>query len=80
MTVDMTEDAFTVAGTVVGMTCQHCVASVVDEVRALPEVRRVSLDLPSGRLSLSAERPIDRVALRDAVAEAGYRLVLADGG
>ena len=56
--------------TVTGMTCQHCVASVTEEVTDLPGVAEVDVDLATGRLhvvgdGLSAER------VQAAVAEAG---------
>ncbi|WP_028936299.1 heavy-metal-associated domain-containing protein [Pseudonocardia spinosispora] len=73
----MSEATFTAVGTVVGMTCQHCVASVVEGVRSLSDVRQVSIDLPSGQLSLTTEQPIDRAALCRAVADVGYELVLS---
>jgi copper chaperone len=73
----MSVETFVEVGRVNGMTCQHCVASVTEEVEGIPGTRRVRLDLRSGRLSLSADRRIDPSELRRAVAEAGYQLVLA---
>lgn len=72
----MTDGTFTAVGTVVGMTCQHCVASVLEGVRTLSDVQQVSVDLPSGQLRLTTEYPIDRAALCRAVADVGYQLVL----
>ena len=67
----MISETFTVAG----MTCQHCVAAVTDEVAALPGVREVAIDLPTGALTLTTERPVDPTALWSAVDEAGYQLM-----
>ncbi|RRO20362.1 copper chaperone [Saccharopolyspora rhizosphaerae] len=55
-----------------GMTCQHCVASVTEEVGALDGVTDVKVDLPSGAVTVvgSAEES----AVRAAVEEAGYEL------
>ena len=55
---------------VTGMTCQHCVASVTEEVGELAGVVAVAVDLASGRLQVTGSdvRP-DQV--RAAVAEAG---------
>jgi copper chaperone CopZ len=60
--------------TVTGMTCGHCVSSVTEEVRAVPGVATVEVDLASGLLRVSAESP-DDAAILAAVAEAGYSAV-----
>jgi copper chaperone len=57
--------------TVTGMSCAHCVASVREEVGALPGVTEIDVDLATGRLTV-AGRAIDDAAVRAAVAEAGY--------
>jgi copper chaperone len=56
---------------VVGMTCSHCEAAVVDEVGALRGVTSVDVDLGSGRLTVHGER-VEDDAVAAAVAEAGY--------
>jgi copper chaperone len=59
--------------TVVGMTCEHCVRSVSEEVGAIPGVSDLSVDLATGALSVTTEaEPVDDAAVRDAVVEAGY--------
>jgi copper chaperone CopZ len=60
--------------TVVGMTCGHCVSSVTEEVSTVPGVSDVSLDLATGRLTVSSGTTIDTDAIRGAVEEAGYQL------
>jgi copper ion binding protein len=56
---------------VAGMTCQHCVASVTEEVGELDGVRSVDVDLGSGRLQVTGQDvSVDQV--QAAVAEAGY--------
>jgi copper chaperone len=64
----------TFTGTVTGMTCGHCVASVTEEVTALPGVTEVVVDLASGSLTVSSAEPLDETAVRAAVEEAGYQL------
>ena len=64
----------TFTGTVTGMTCGHCVASVTEEVTELPGVSDVVVDLSSGSLTVTSEAPLDEAAVRAAVAEAGYQL------
>jgi len=61
--------------TVSGMTCEHCVQSVSSEVRQVPGVSGVSVDLASGRVTVTSERPVDDAAIRAALDEAGYQLV-----
>lgn len=56
-----------------GMTCEHCVRSVTEEVSEVPGVAGVEVDLASGRLVVEGDAPVD--ALRAAVGEAGYTLV-----
>jgi copper chaperone len=63
------------AWTVTGMTCEHCVASVTEEVSELPGVTGVEVILESGTLTVEAEQPLTDDAVRGAVEEAGYSLV-----
>ena len=61
--------------TVSGMTCQHCVMSVTEEVAEIPGVRAVDVDLAAGSLTVTSEGSADTTAIRAAVEEAGYELV-----
>ena len=61
-------------GTVTGMTCGHCVASVTEEVQELPGVTDVVVDLASGSLTVTSAEPLDEAVVRTAVADAGYQL------
>ena len=58
--------------TVHGMTCDHCVLSVTEEVAEVTGVRGVDVDLASGRLVVRGDADDD--AIRGAVAEAGYEV------
>ncbi|WP_328340578.1 heavy-metal-associated domain-containing protein [Micromonospora sp. NBC_00421] len=60
-----------------GMTCGHCVNAVSGEVGALDGVTDVQVDLSSGRVAVTSDRPLDTEAVRAAVDEAGYDLVEA---
>lgn len=60
--------------TVSGMTCEHCVGAVRDEVSRIPGVTDVRVDLSSGRVMVESETPIDLEAVRASVDEAGYEL------
>ena len=59
----------TLGFTVTGMTCQHCVASVTEEVTELSGVTEVDVDLASGRLHVVGDVTPEQV--RAAVAAAG---------
>lgn len=60
--------------TVTGMTCQHCVASVTEEVAEIDGVTDVVVDLESGALTVTSDQPLPDDAVRAAVEEAGYAL------
>jgi copper chaperone CopZ len=65
---------------VTGMTCGHCVASVESELRAVPGVTDVSVDLVAGGTStvtVTSAQPLTRDAVAEAVDEAGYALASA---
>ena len=59
--------------TVVGMTCDHCVLSVHEEVSDVDGVDVVTVELTSGRLQVRGENVPD-TAVRGAVADAGYQV------
>ncbi len=59
--------------TVRGMTCEHCVLSVREEVAEVAGVERVDVALADGRLSVAGEGFTDD-AVAEAVAEAGYEV------
>ena len=59
--------------TVTGMTCEHCVRSVTEEVGAIDGVTDLQIDLVTGSLAVTtADAPVDDAAVCDAVSEAGY--------
>jgi copper chaperone len=60
---------------VTGMTCDHCVRAVTEEVSKLAGVNNVDVDLASGTMTVSSDTPLPEGALRAAVDEAGYELV-----
>jgi copper chaperone len=66
-------DAERLTYTVTGMTCEHCVAAVGEEVGALPGVSDVNVELASGALVVNGS-DLDGDAVRGAVEEAGYSL------
>jgi copper chaperone CopZ len=59
--------------TVSGMTCEHCVRSVDEEVSGVPGVTAVAVELASGRLIVTGSGFSDD-DVRAALEEAGYTL------
>lgn len=70
----MSNDLSTVY-TVVGMTCDHCVRSVTQEISRLPGVTAVDVELASGTVTVTGRSAADADAVTAAVAEAGYEVV-----
>jgi copper chaperone CopZ len=60
--------------TVTGMTCDHCVSSVTEEISALPGVTSVDVDLATGTVVIDSTTDLDPSAVEGAVEEAGYSL------
>jgi copper ion binding protein len=59
---------------VTGMTCDHCVSAVTSELTQLTGVREVSVDLPTGGVTVTSDAPLPVDQVRQAVDEAGYEL------
>lgn len=70
MVCAMSEQTYTVAG----MTCDHCVKAVTEELAQLAGVTAVKVDLSSARATVTSERPLDDAEVRAAVEEAGYEV------
>ncbi len=60
---------------VTGMTCAHCERAVVQEIAAVEGVGSVTVDLPTGTVTVVATKPVDRAEIAVAIDEAGYALV-----
>lgn len=52
------------------MTCGHCVRTVTQTLQKLDPQARVDIDLPSQRVRIETEQPLEVV--RQALAEEGY--------
>lgn len=59
---------------VTGMTCDHCVRSVTEEIGGIDGVTGVVVDLPTGGVTVRSSRDVDVADVRGAVEEAGYEL------
>ena len=62
---------------VAGMHCQHCAASVTEEVSAISGVTDAKVDLDSGQLIVISDSEIPFESIAAAVDEAGYRVASA---
>ena len=60
--------------TVTGMTCDHCVSAVTQELSDITGVTKVSIDLASGQVTVESDAALDQAAVVAAVDEAGYAL------
>lgn len=60
--------------TVAGMTCAGCASSVRAELKAIPGVVDVAIDLSNGTVTIDSDPPVDHAAVKAAVEEAGYQL------
>ena len=60
---------------VAGMSCEHCVRAVSEELARLPGVRTVDVDLETGGVTVTSDTQLDDAAVSAAVDEAGYELV-----
>ena len=61
--------------TVPGLTRAHCRGAVTEEIAAVDGVASVAVDLATGTVTVTADRPVDRADISAAVDEAGYALV-----
>lgn len=59
---------------VTGVTCGHCVASVTEEITKIDGITAVAVDLPTGAVTVTSDRPVDDSQIRTALEEAGYQL------
>ena len=60
---------------VTGMTCDHCVRAVTEEVSKLPGVSDVTVDLAAGTVTIASDTSLEQGAVRAAIDEAGYHVV-----
>lgn len=59
---------------VVGMTCDHCVRAVTEEVTAIEGVSQVVVHLLAGQVRVTSHETVPVTKIREAVEEAGYAL------
>ena len=57
-----------------GMTCGHCINSVTEELSKINGVKKVEVDLDSGKVDIDSNEEISKVKIEEAIKEAGYEL------
>ena len=57
-----------------GMTCDHCKNAVTKELSKLNDVKKVDVDLTSGKVQIVVDKEIERLRIEEAIKEAGYEL------
>ncbi|HET6698829.1 MAG TPA: heavy-metal-associated domain-containing protein [Nocardioidaceae bacterium] len=57
-----------------GISCQHCVNALNEEIGLVPGVHRVDVDLDRSEVTVTSAQPLERDAVAAAVDEAGYQL------
>ena len=60
---------------VTGMTCAHCVRSVIEAISNVAGVESVTVNPATGSVTVTASQPVDRADIAAAVDEAGHALV-----
>lgn len=65
---------FRITVTVTGMSCEHCVGAVTEELRALSGVQAVDVTLSTGAVTITSTRELNGTEIAGAVTEAGYAL------
>jgi copper chaperone CopZ len=66
------ESSSRVTVTVRGMTCRHCAEAVDLELRRIPGVQRVTIDLDDGRVAVLSSTPVSASAISDVLREVGH--------
>ncbi|GAA1599870.1 heavy-metal-associated domain-containing protein [Kribbella hippodromi] len=59
---------------VLGMTCAHCVSFITEELETVPGITKIAIDLPTGELTVTTDRPLTPTTIQTAVESAGYTL------
>ena len=59
---------------VTGMTCDHCVRAVTEELDKVAGVVDVQVDLGAGQVTVVSDEPLEDADVAAAVDEAGYEL------
>lgn len=58
-----------------GMSCEHCVRAVNEEIQQIPEIDRYEVDLDTATLTVHVDGQVPDDKIRDAIDEAGFEIV-----
>ncbi len=58
-----------------GMSCQHCVMSVSKALNSIPGLPNVRVNLVTGEATFENPQNVSRDRIRQAVEDAGYKVV-----
>ncbi len=61
----------TLSYTVAGMSCEHCVEAVTEELSTVAGIANVTVDLAAKHVEVTGDH-LDDAAIRAAIEEAGY--------
>ncbi len=67
-------DTITRTYEVQGMSCEHCVNAVTNEIGGVAGVTGVTVDLAAGTVRVTSNEALDDTAIAAAIDEAGYEL------
>lgn len=65
--------------TIEGMTCGHCATAITKELTQLDGASEIKVDPQSGTATLVVADSVEIADVEEAVTDAGYRLVSANG-
>jgi copper chaperone len=68
------ESPFRTEVTVAGMSCEHCVMSVTEELSAIDGVREVDVELATGAVAVLGDREIGIAEIAAALDAVGYEV------
>ncbi len=60
---------------VTGMTCGHCAAAVERELKKIPGVTEVDVNIETGAVKVASDALLERTDVAAAIEEAGYELI-----
>ncbi|MDW8059437.1 MAG: heavy metal-associated domain-containing protein [Thermomicrobium sp.] len=59
------------------VSCQHCVQAISEELRAIPGIREVEVDLVTKTVRVVAEDDVPDTRIREGIEAAGYAIAEA---
>jgi copper chaperone len=57
-----------------GMSCQHCVKTVIKTLEEIDGITNVTVDLETGEVTFEETSPVDNELMREKIKKAGYEL------